>query len=358
MPARAYRQLSFIALCLIVFALQPKIAGWIGLQLTQWEHGSAAGKAIAACCAPPPQDISPREHLFHALRFFLFESLRVLLLLVLVVFGVGFGRSWVTPERSRRTLMKHGPTGGVVLGALLGVVTPFCTCSAVSLFIGFVSAGVPLGTTFAFLVSAPMVNEIAVVMLWGMVGWEVALLYMATGLAVAMVAGAIINAINPRDQVELWVFDNLTLNTLTNGAPPDWTARVAFGWDNMRRIVGQVWLYVLCGIGAGAIIHGYVPAGFMANIMGRDAWWAVPVAVLLGVPMYSNAAGIIPIVQALLAKGAALGTALAFMMAVTALSLPEMIILRKVLKPRLIAAFFGIVAVGILLVGYLFNLIL
>jgi uncharacterized membrane protein YraQ (UPF0718 family) len=354
---QAVRHAALMALGLVLFALQPQLAGGLGLTLAQWEPASVAGKAIAACCAPPPENISTSEHLLHAVRFFVFESTRVLLLLVLVVFGANVGRSFVTPERSRQLLLKRGHAFGVVLAALLGVVTPFCTCSAVSLFIGFVSAGLPLGVTFAFLVSAPLVNEVALVMLWGLIGWEVAALYAATGLVVAIAAGLIIGALNPRQWIERWVTDFPTVGK-ASVEPNGWAARVEFGWDNMRRIVGQVWVYVLCGIGAGAIIHGYVPTGFMAGIMGRDAWWAVPVAVILGVPMYSNAAGVIPIVQALLAKGAALGTALAFMMAVTALSLPEMIILRKVLKPALIALFFGIVALGILLVGYLFNAVL
>jgi uncharacterized membrane protein YraQ (UPF0718 family) len=321
------------------------------------EPASVAGKFIAACCAPPPQNLTPQEHLVHAVRFFVFESTRVLLLLALVVLAAGVGRSFMTPERSRQLLLKRGHAGGVVLAALLGVVTPFCTCSAVSLFIGFISAGLPLGVTFAFLAAAPLVNEVAVIMLWGLIGWEVAALYAATGLVIAIVAGLVIGALNPRHWIERWVTDFPTVGQ-DAPEPRGWAARVEFGWENMRRIVGQVWLYVLCGIGAGAIIHGYVPEEFMADIMGRDAWWAVPVAVILGVPMYSNAAGVIPIIQALLAKGAALGTALAFMMAVTALSLPEMIILRKVLKPALIALFFGIVAFGILLVGYLFNAVL
>ena len=355
---RARRHLALVGACLLVYASLPALAGWLGNALGRSTAAGDAGNFISQCCQPPAGNLTPRAHLIHSIRFFFFESTHVLLLLVLVVFGVGVGRSFVTPERTRRLLMKQGQAVGVVLAALLGVATPFCTCSAVALFIGFVSAGVPLGMTFAFLVSAPMVNEVALVMLWGLIGWKVALLYAGTGLAVAMASGFVIGAINPRNQVESWVLDFPSVNPTENKLFHGWAARIEFGADNVRRTVSQVWVYVLCGIGAGAIIHGYVPEGFMSSFMGKSAWWAVPVAVLLGVPMYSNAAGIIPIVQALLAKGAALGTALAFMMAVTALSLPEMIILRKVLKPPLIATFFGIVALGILLVGYLFNLIL
>lgn len=356
-PRRAWRHLGILAICLLAFANLPNIAGLIGGALSHWEHAAPTGNAISMCCAPAPRDATPQEHLIHAVRFFVFESTRVLLLLVLVVFGVGFGRSFVTAEATRRVLLKRGEHVGTVLAALLGVVTPFCTCSAVSLFIGFVSAGVPLGVTFAFLISAPMVNEVALVMLWALVGWKVAALYAGTGLAVAIGSGLLIGAINPRRHVHEWVLDFPSVDSDGN-AVRGWAARVEFGWDNVRRIVGKVWFYVLCGIGAGAIIHGWVPENFMARVLGAGAWWSVPVAVLIGVPMYSNAAGIIPIVQALMAKGAALGTSLAFMMAVTALSLPELIILRKVLKPRLIATFFGIVALGILLVGYLFNWLL
>ena len=245
----------------------------------------------------------------------------------------------------------------VVFAAMLGIVTRFCSCSAVPLFIGFVTTGVPLGVTFSFLVSAPMVNEVALVMLFGLFGWKIAGLYLATGLLVAMVSGWILGRMKMERHVEEWVFQ-IPGEVDAGSVVMDWPGRIRAGWDAVKDIVGRVWIYVLLGIAVGAGIHGYVPENFMASLMGRDAWWAVPLAVLLGVPMYSNAAGIIPIVQALLGKGAALGTVLAFMMSVIALSLPEAIILRKVLKPRLIATFFGVVAAGIMLVGYLFNAIL
>jgi hypothetical protein len=246
---------------------------------------------------------------------------------------------------------------GNVLAALLGIVTPFCSCSAVPLFIGFVTTGVPLGVTFSFLVSAPMVNEVAVVLLFGLFGWKVAGLYLGTGLLIAIISGWIIGRLRMEKYVEDWVFQT----PMGNAVPEmelDWPSRIRSGLDAVKDIVGRVWLYVLIGIGVGVGIHGYVPENFMVSIMGKGAWWSVPLAVLIGVPMYSNAAGIIPIVQALLGKGAALGTVLAFMMSVIALSLPEAIILRKVLKPRLIATFFGVVALGILIVGYLFNFIM
>ena len=293
-------------------------------------------------------------HLGATVEFFVFESPKVLMLLTLVVFGVGIIRSFFTPERTRRILSGRRESTGNVLAALLGTVTPFCSCSAVPLFIGFVTTGVPLGVTFSFLVSSPMVNEVALVLLFGLFGWKVAAIYLGMGLAIAIVSGWIIGRLHMEKHVEDWVFQ-----TKTGDAGPeaelDWPARIRLGLDAVKDIVGRVWLYVLIGIAVGAGIHGYVPENFMASIMGKGAWWSVPLAVLIGVPMYSNAAGIIPIVQALLGKGAALGTVLAFMMSVIALSLPEAIILRKVLKPRLIATFFGVVAVGIMLVGFLFN---
>lgn len=292
-----------------------------------------------------------------AVAFFLYEAPKVLLLLVAVVFGVGIVRSFFTPERTRALLAGRRESAGTVLAALLGVVTPFCSCSAVPLFIGFVTTGVPLGVTLAFLISAPMVNEVALVLLFGLFGWKVAALYLGTGLAIAIAAGWLIGRLRLERWVEPWVYA-----TEVGAAPADtpltWADRVAFGRDAVRDIVGKVWPFVLGGIAVGAGIHGWVPADALASIMGRGAWWSVPLAVLIGVPMYSNAAGIVPIVQALLEKGAAIGTALAFMMAVIGLSLPEMIILRKVLTVRLLAVFTGVVAGGILVVGYLFNLVL
>ena len=296
-------------------------------------------------------------HLASSIEFFVYESPKVMMLLALVVFGVGIVRSFFTPERTRRILSGKRESVGNVLAALLGIVTPFCSCSAVPLFIGFVTTGVPLGVTFSFLISAPMVNEVALVLLFGMFGWKVAGLYLGTGLLIAIIAGWVIGRLHMEKHVEDWVFETKS-GSGTEDESLDWSARVRLGWDAVKEIVGQVWLYVLVGIAVGAGIHGYVPENFMASIMGKGAWWSVPLAVLLGVPMYSNAAGIIPIVQALLGKGAALGTVLAFMMSVIALSLPEAIILRKVLKPRLIATFFGIVALSIMLVGFLFNFLM
>jgi uncharacterized membrane protein YraQ (UPF0718 family) len=294
-----------------------------------------------------------------AVEFFVFEAPKVLMLLTLVVFGVGIVRSFFTPERTRRILAGRREAVGNVLAALLGVVTPFCSCSAVPLFIGFVTTGVPLGVTFSFLIAAPMINEVALVLLFGLFGWRVAALYAGTGLVIAIVAGWVIGRLRLERWVEAWVYRTTTgVGQADDEAPLAWSDRVRFGRDAVKDIVGKVWPYVLAGIAIGAGIHGYVPQDFMASFMGRGVWWSVPLAVLIGIPMYSNAAGIIPIVQALLEKGAALGTVLAFMMAVIGLSLPEMVILRKVLKVPLIATFAGVVGVGILIVGYLFNLVL
>jgi len=292
-----------------------------------------------------------------SLEFFIYESVKVLLLLTIVVFGVGIVRSFFSPQRTRALLHGRRETTGNVMAASLGIVTPFCSCSAVPLFIGFVEAGIPLGVTFSFLIAAPMVNEIALVLLYGLFGWWVAALYLVTGLLIAIVAGWVIGRLKMERYVEDWVRE-IRMGDAEDTQALDWNARVAYAVQAVKDIVGRVWLYVLAGIAVGAAIHGYVPQNFMAGIMGAGTWYSVPLAVVLGIPMYSNAAGIIPIVQALLEKGAALGTVLAFMMSVIALSLPETIILRKVLKWPLIFTFLGVVGVGIMCVGFLFNAVL
>jgi uncharacterized membrane protein YraQ (UPF0718 family) len=293
-----------------------------------------------------------------AVHFFIYEAPKVLLLLTLVVFFVGMVRSYFSPEKTRKILENKPLLLGNVLASTLGIVTPFCSCSAVPLFIGFVEAGIPLGVTFSFLIAAPMINEIAVVLLFGLFGWKVALLYVSMGLVIAILAGYIINQLKVERYVEDWVFSIRSQPVDLREMGTTFNERIEFGFNAVREIVSKVWLYILLGIGVGAGIHGYVPENFMATLMGKSAWWAVPVSVLIGVPLYSNAAGIIPIVHALLEKGASLGTTLAFMMSVIGLSLPETIILRKVLKLPLIFIFVGVVATGILLVGYLFNIIM
>ncbi len=295
------------------------------------------------------------SHLGEAIWFFIYEVPKVLMLLAAVVFGVGIVRTFFTPERTRAMLAGKAQGFANGLAAMLGVVTPFCSCSAVPLFIGFVESGVPLGVTFSFLISAPMVNEVALVLLFGLVGWQVAVIYLVSGLTLAIVAGWVIGRLGMESEVEDWVYQvEMGEQEDTSGALT-WSERIDQGVVALRDIFGRVWLYVVIGIAVGAGIHGYVPEAAMAKIMGADAWWSVPAAVVIAVPMYSNAAGIIPVVEALLGKGAALGTVLAFMMSVIALSLPEGIILRKVLKPKLIAVFFGTVALGIAATGFVFN---
>ena len=302
--------------------------------------------------------IDRQSHLGGALQFFLYDTPKVLLLLTGVVFVMGMINSYFTPERTRAILAGKSEGVGNVIAASLGIVTPFCSCSAVPLFIGFIQAGVPLGITFSFLISAPMVNEVALTLLFSMFGWKVAGLYLILGLSVAIVSGWVIGKLKLENYLEDWVRNMPKTVASVGNDQLTLSDRIESGMASVKEIVTKVWPYIIAGIAIGAGIHGYVPEDFMASLLGKEAWWSVPVAVLIGVPMYTNAAGIIPIVEALLAKGAALGTVLAFMMSVIALSLPEMIILRKVLRLRLIIIFASIVATGILLVGYIFNAVL
>ncbi len=302
--------------------------------------------------------MSQGEHLAEALWFFVFEFPKVMLLLGLIIFLVGIIRSYFTAERTRKALEGKKTFTGNVMASLLGIVTPFCSCSAIPLFLGFVEAGVPLGVTFSFLIAAPMINEVAVVLLYGMFGWKVALIYVTTGLSIAIVAGWIIGLLKLEKWVEPWVYETKVGQQDWDEGTISFETRIQMGYDAIREIVGKVWLYVALGIVVGAGAHGYVPEEFMANIMGKSTWYSVPLSVLIGIPLYSNAAGIVPIVSVLIEKGASLGTALAFMMSVIGLSLPEMVILRKVLKLPLIFTFIGVVAFGILVVGYIFNYVL
>jgi uncharacterized membrane protein YraQ (UPF0718 family) len=302
--------------------------------------------------------VDRQSRLGGALQFFLYDTPKVLLLLTAVVFVMGMVNSYFTPERTRVILAGKSEGVGNIMAASLGIVTPFCSCSAVPLFIGFVQAGVPLGITFSFLISAPMVNEVALTLLFSMFGWKVAGLYLILGLSVAIVSGWVIGKLKLENYLEDWVRNMPKAVASIGDDQLTLSDRIESGKASVKEIVTKVWPYIIVGIAVGAGIHGYVPEDFMASLMGKEAWWSVPIAVLIGVPMYTNAAGIIPIVEALLAKGAALGTVLAFMMSVIALSLPEMIILRKVLKLRLIIIFASIVATGILLVGYIFNAVL
>ena len=291
-----------------------------------------------------------------ALDFFIYDTLKIFLLLTTIIFVVAIIRSSFPPEKTKRILSHKREYVGNILAALLGIVTPFCSCSAVPLFIGFVESGVPLGVTFSFLISSPMVNEVALIMLWGLFGWKIALIYIGTGLLVAIVAGIIIGKLKMEKYVQDYVWEmQVGSSELT---AMNFREKLDYAREYTLGLLKKIWPYVVVGVGLGAFIHGYVPADFLASWAGPDNIFAVPVAVALGVPLYSNAAGVIPIVHALMEKGMAIGTVLAFMMAVTALSFPEAIILKNVLKTRLLATFFGTVAVAIVLVGYLFNAIL
>lgn len=301
-------------------------------------------------------NLTPGAHLSGALEFFIYDTIKIFILLSVIIFVISFIRSFFPPERTRKILSHKKEFIGNILAALLGVVTPFCSCSAVPLFIGFVEGGVPLGVTFSFLISSPMVNEVAVILLFGLFGWKITAIYIGTGLIVALAGGYIIGRLKLEKWVEEYVYQIHVGETQTlNQTLKD---RLGFAKMNTKEILGKVWLYVIIAIAIGGFIHGYVPEDFLVKYAGKGNIFAVPIAVLLGVPLYSNAAGVIPIVHALMQKGLALGTTLAFMMAVTALSLPEMIILRKVLKVKLLAVFVGIMTVTIIVVGYLFNAIL
>lgn len=304
--------------------------------------------------------VARHSHTGEAIAFFLYDVPKVMMLLTLIVFAMGVVRSFFSPEKTRALLSGKREGVGNILSAGLGILTPFCSCSAVPLFIGFVSAGVPLGVTFSFLIAAPMVNEVALVLLFGLVGWQVAATYLAFGLGIAIVAGFVIGKLHLEGWLQDWVRDihsGAAAPEMPEGDELTLVDRYKLGIQAVKEIFGKVWMWILLGIAMGALIHGYVPEDLMVTIMGADAWWSVPAAVVMGIPMYTNAAGVIPIVEALLGKGAALGTVLAFMMSVIALSLPEMIILKQVLTYRLIAVFIGVVGSGILAVGFLFNLI-
>ncbi|MCX6163483.1 MAG: permease [Ignavibacteriae bacterium] len=292
-----------------------------------------------------------------SIEFFIYEVPKVLMLLTLIVFIMGIIRSYFSPEKTRALLEKKSLFLGNILASVLGIFTPFCSCSAVPLFIGFVEAGIPLGVTLSFLIAAPMINEVAVILLFGLFGWKTAVIYVTTGLFIAIVSGFIIGKLKLERFVEPWVYEIKSNKQEIGEDKITFNDRIDSGYIAVKDIVSKVWLYIVIGVGIGSLAHGYVPEEFLAGFMGKSSWWAVPLSVLIGIPLYSNAAGIIPIVQVLLEKGASLGTALAFMMSVIGLSLPEAIILKKVLKLRMIFIFFSIVGIGIMIVGYIFNLI-
>lgn len=298
------------------------------------------------------------KHISETLRFFIYEVPKVMLLLILIIFLVGIIRSYFSTERTRKMLEGKSHLTGNIMASLLGVVTPFCSCSAIPLFLGFVEAGIPIGVTFSFLIAAPMINEVALVLLVGLFGWKVALIYVSTGLSIAILSGWLIGQFKLEKYVADWVYSIKSNQEEEAEEHLSFHDRINKGYETVSEIVGKIWIYILIGIAVGAGAHGYVPEDFMGTLLGDGKWYGVPLAILIGIPMYSNAAGIIPIVSVLIEKGVSLGTALAFMMSVIALSLPEIIILKKVLKWQLIAAFVGIVATGIIIVGFIFNTVM
>ncbi len=329
----------------------------VALAAVAWVIAYVAIQPLANWIAYELAGLSEDSHLGQALAFFLYDVPKILLLLSGMIFVISIIRTFFSPERTRALLGGKREGVGNVLAAALGIVTPFCSCSAVPLFIGFVESGIPLGVTSSFLVAAPTINEVAIVMLLGLFGWRVAALYIASGLLIAIIAGFIIGQLHMERYVEDFVWE---IQGAGNGLQEKltWPNRIERSWQSVKDIVSKVWIYVVVAIAIGAGIHGYVPQDALVQIMGRNAWWSVPAAVLMGVPLYSNAAGMIPIVAALIEKGASLGTALAFMMSVVGLSLPEAIILRRVLKLPLLLTFFGVIAVAIVIIGYLFNWVL
>jgi uncharacterized membrane protein YraQ (UPF0718 family) len=334
---RIFVALTFaLIIWLIAYNIIQPLANWISYIALGFARDSRFGQSLA---------------------FFLYDVPKIVLLLSGMVFAISIVRTFFSPERTRALLGGKREGVGNVFAALLGIVTPFCSCSAVPLFIGFVESGIPLGVTFSFLIAAPTINEVAIILLLGLFGWRVAALYIVSGLAVAIVAGFVIGRLKMERYVEdfVWKIQHAAGGT---GETLSWANRIERAWGSVKEIVGKVWLYVVIGIAVGAGIHGYVPEDALASILGKQAWWSVPAAVLIGIPLYSNAAGIVPIVGTLIEKGASVGTALAFMMSVIGLSLPEAVILKRVLKMPLLVTFFAVIAVAIILTGYMFNWIL
>jgi uncharacterized membrane protein YraQ (UPF0718 family) len=302
-------------------------------------------------------DFVPDTLSANAVNFFIYDTVKIFILLAVIIFVVSIVRSYLPPEKVRAILSRKNKYSGNIIASLLGIITPFCSCSAIPLFLGFVQAGVPLGVTFSFLVASPMVNEVALILLLGMFGWKIAVIYIITGLFISIFSGIIIGKLKVEKLIQPFVFEN-EINTNFVLSKLSIKQRLIYAGNYTVSILKKVWPYIILGIGIGAWIHGYVPADFLARYAGAGKWYAVPLAVLIGIPLYSNAAGIIPLVGVLTEKGVAMGTTLAFMMSVTALSLPEFMILKKVMKVKLILIFAGIVGVGIMLIGFLFNWIL
>lgn len=328
----------FVIAWLIVYNIIQPLANWIAYGLLSLPQGSHLGESLA---------------------FFFYDVPKILLLLSGMIFLISLLQTFIDTQKVRVMIEKRGEGIGNVMASLFGAITPFCSCSSVPLFIGFIQAGIPLGITFSFLITSPLMNEVAFVLLIGLFGWKVALLYLLSGITIGIISGLILGRMKLERFVEGFVYE---IKPQSSGQVLEekltWKERVNRAAESTREIVGKVWLFVIVGIGIGAFIHGFVPQDALTGIMGKGAWWSVPVSVILGIPLYSNAAGIIPIVSAMLSKGVSLGTALAFMMSVVGLSLPEAVILKRVLKMPLLITFFGVIAVAIILTGYLFNWIL
>jgi len=298
------------------------------------------------------------SNLSNTIWFFISTLQKIFLLLVLVVFLAGIVRSWFSPEKTRKFLEGKSLFAGNVMASLLGIVTPFCSCSAIPLFLGFIETGIPIGITFSFLIAAPMINEVAVIMLFSLFGWEVGVIYILMGLLIAITAGWIIGRLKLEKWLQDWV-QNLKFGEISNDNKPlTFDDRIHAGEIAVKEIIVKIWPYVILGIAVGALVHGYVPNDYLASMINKSTWYSVPLAVLVGVPLYACSPGAVPIAYALIEKGVPLGTALAFMMSVIAISLPELIILKKVLKLPLILTFVGIIAAGIIIVGYLLNILL
>ncbi len=314
-------------------------------------------EALADWLAYTVFKLTPHSVAGESINFFIYDVVKIFLLLAVVIFVVSIIRSYLPPEKIRNVLAHQNKFTGNILAGLLGILTPFCSCSAIPLFLGFVQAGVPLGTTFSFLVASPMINEVALVLLLGLFGWKIALIYILSGLVIAILSGMAIDRLKIENLVEAFVYQN-KINSSLDLPNMSQKERIIYAKDYTLDMLKKVWPYIVIGIGVGAWIHGYVPTDFLAKYAGSGKWYGVPLAVLIGIPLYSNAAGVIPLVSALTEKGVSMGTTLAFMMSVTALSLPEFMILKKVMKTKLILIFAGIVGLGIIFTGYIFNLLL
>jgi len=328
----------FVIAWLVAYNIIHPLANWIAYRLLSLPQGSHLGESLA---------------------FFFYDVPKILLLLSGMIFLISLLQTFIDTQKVRVMVEKRGEGIGNIMASLFGAITPFCSCSSVPLFIGFVQAGIPLGITFSFLITSPLMNEVAFVLLIGLFGWKVALLYLLSGITIGIISGLILGRMKLERFVEGFVYE---IKPQSRGQVLEekltWKERVNRAAENTREIVGKVWLFVMVGIGIGAFIHGFVPQDALTGIMGKGAWWSVPVSVILGIPLYSNAAGIIPIVSAMLSKGASLGTALAFMMSVVGLSLPEAVILKRVLKTPLLVMFFAVIAASIILTGYMFNWVL